>query len=285
MRRIALFCFSGTGSTQALAKALKDALDLRGFNVDVYKVEDVVYGEEKPPYSHFQMIGFLAPIYGFGAPRIIHDLIRLLPRNRIPAFIILTGCTNGWLNKSASQEIINHLNRKWYDVFYDRIVITASNWLIDSDDDLSRRFYQVMRNQKVPHIAYEIDKGKVRRFRRNFFREILLGQIHFWEDQVGARYFGRSLYTNKDCTQCGLCVRQCPSRNLELTDKGVRGSWKCLWCMKCVYSCPVNALHSRGMDIVQFKSGFNYRRIVSKPPRKKVRVDRQRWRYMEDRHR
>ena len=45
----------------------------------------------------------------------------------------------------------------------------------------------------------------------------------------------------KDCTGCGLCAKQCPSRaispgNIRETDPG-----KCISCMRCITECPHSA--------------------------------------------
>lgn len=286
MRSIGLFYFTGTQSSYFVAKALKAELTRRGFQVYMYKLEKVVNGTIEVDTKRFQQIGFVLPIYGFGAPNIVFDFIEMLPMVESKVFIIRTGSDNGWINQSASQSMINHLKKKWYDVFYDRIIIISSNWLLDFEDDVTRKLHDVMRERKVPHIAYQIDKGIRRRHNRNFFREVLLGIVYFGEDKLGAPFFGRSLYANKKCTDCRLCEKRCPVGNISFDSGKFKAGGNCLWCMKCVYSCPENAIHSRGLDFVQFRNGFNYRRIINyRKKYRKLSVSKHLWRYMEDRKR
>jgi len=286
MRSIGLFYFTGTQSSYFVAKALKAELTRRGFQVYMYKLEKVVNGTIEVDTKRFQQIGFVLPIYGFGAPSIVFDFIEMLPMVESKVFIIRTASDNGWVNQSASQSMINQLRKKWYDVFYDRIIIISSNWLLDFEEDVTKKLFDVMRERKVPHIAYQIDKGIRRRHNRNFFREVLLGIVYFGEDKLGAPYFGRSLYANKKCTDCRLCEKRCPVGNISFESGKFKAGGKCLWCMKCVYSCPENAIHSRGLDFVQFKNGFNYRRTINyRKSYKKLSVSKHLWRYMEDRKR
>ncbi len=285
MRTIGLFYFSGTQSSYYVAKFLKADLMKKGYQVQMYKLEKVVNGTLEMDAKRFDMIGFVLPIYGFGTPRIVFDFIEMLPRNQSKVFIIRTGCTNTWINQSASLGMIHQLRKKWYDVFYDRIVIVSSNWLLDLEEDVTRRLYEVTRDKKVPHIAYQIDKGIRRRHSRNFLRDVLVNIIYFFEDRFGAKMFGKSLYANKKCIDCRLCEKRCPVGNIDFETGKFRAGWNCLWCMKCVYSCPENAIHSRGLDFVQFRNGFNYRWIIQNRfhSNRKISVSRHLWRYMEDR--
>lgn len=284
MKAIGLFYFTGTQSSYYVAKGLKTELIRRGYQVSMYKLEKVVNKTIEVDFKRFDQLGFVLPIYGFGAPRIVFDFIEMLPRNEAKVFIVRTGCSNGWINQSASQSMIHQLKKRWYDVFYERIVIVSSNWLLDLEDDVTKRLYDITMDRKLPHIAWQIDKGTRRRYHRNFIRDVLVGIIYYGEDRFGARWFGRSLYANKSCTKCGLCEKRCPVGNISFETGKFKAGWQCLWCMKCLYSCPVNAIHSRGLDFVQFRSGFNYRRIItSRHYNRKISVSRHLWRYMEDR--
>lgn len=283
MDTIGLFYFTGTQSSYFVAKALTDELSRRGYKVNLFKLEKVVNGTVTMDAKVFDQIGFVLPIYGFGTPRIVFDFIAMLPNNEAKAFIVRTGSSNGWINQSASQSMIHQLRKKWYDVFYDRILIVSSNWLLDFDDDVTKRLYEVTKDKKVPHIAWQIDKSIRRRQKRNFLRDVLVTIISHLEDDLGAKIFGRSLYANKNCTNCGLCEKRCPVNNIHFEGKKFKAGWKCLWCMKCVYSCPENAIHSRGLDFVQFRSGYNYRRIIGYRNNRKLSVNKHLWRYMEDR--
>lgn len=284
MKSIGLFYFTGTQSSYYVAKTLNEELARRGFQVFMYKMEKIVNGTLQVDMKRFDEIGFVLPIYGFGSPRIVFDFIEMMPMKKSKVFILRTASDNGWVNQSASQSMINRLRKKWYDVYYDRILIMSSNWLLDFEDDVTRKLYEVMRRRKIPHIAYQIEKGVRRRHKRNFFREVLLGIAYAGYDKVGSRLFGRGLYANKNCTDCHQCAQHCPVNNITFEKGKLKAGWQCLWCMRCVYSCPENAIHSRFMDFVQFRNGFNYRRIIGYRSRnRKLSVNKKLWRYMEDR--
>ena len=283
MKNIGMFYFTGTQSSYYVAKELKEALLKKGYNVKMFKLEKALNNTVEVDPKRFDMLGFVLPIYGFGSPRIAKAYVDALPRNNAKVFIIRTGCSNGWINKSASISLMHQLRKKWYDVFYDRILIVSSNWLLDMEEDVVKRLYEVTRDKKIPHIVKEITEETRRRHHRDFFREVLVSVIHFFEEQVGARLFGRSLWANKKCTKCRLCEKRCPVGNINFETGSFRAGWQCIWCMKCVYSCPENAIHSRGLDIVQFRNGFNYKWIINRRyNQKKLNVNKKLWKYMEN---
>ncbi len=51
-----------------------------------------------------------------------------------------------------------------------------------------------------------------------------------------------SFHADGDCTRCGLCVRQCPMHNLELSEGGVVQKNNCTLCYRCVNNCPQKAV-------------------------------------------
>ena len=177
MKNIAMFYFTGTQSSYYVSKMVKEGLIRKGYNVSMFKLEKALNKTVDVDPKLFDMIGFVIPIYGFGTPRLVKEFIDTLPRNHAKVFILRTASSNAWINQSASVSIIHQLRKKWYDVFYDRILITSSNWLLDIEDEVTKRLYSVTRDRKVPHIVHQIDKGIRRSYSRNFIRDVLVGVI------------------------------------------------------------------------------------------------------------
>lgn len=52
----------------------------------------------------------------------------------------------------------------------------------------------------------------------------------------------QEFYVNKECTQCGNCIKNCPSHNIIHSEKSVCFKWNCGLCIRCIYQCPVKAI-------------------------------------------
>ena len=46
---------------------------------------------------------------------------------------------------------------------------------------------------------------------------------------------------DNDCTDCGLCARQCPAQAISKENPKVTDSKKCISCMRCIAVCPQRA--------------------------------------------
>ena len=51
------------------------------------------------------------------------------------------------------------------------------------------------------------------------------------------------------CVGCTLCVNDCPSKALRVTDEGISYIGRCLECGHCVAICPTNSITMPGMDM------------------------------------
>ncbi len=72
----------------------------------------------------------------------------------------------------------------------------------------------------------------------------------FERQSVPARLRGMVTWDRQKCTGCGICVKDCPARALDLTviDRKQKRFLmryaidRCIFCAQCVQSCPQDAL-------------------------------------------
>jgi formate hydrogenlyase subunit 6/NADH:ubiquinone oxidoreductase subunit I len=91
--------------------------------------------------------------------------------------------------------------------------------------------------------------------------ELLAGEIHRTNFRKGPvmNWFSRSERENghkiakgfsvaEACTSCGWCVRNCPTRNIEITESGGKPQFldQCVFCTRCLNGCPVGAIKAKG---------------------------------------
>jgi ferredoxin/flavodoxin len=264
-KKYALYYFSGTGNTEFVVKLLAEELAKVDAAVDLFKIETLVGEKTIPDLDAYETVGFAHPVLGFDTPGLVYDFVRALPTAAgKPSFILKTAGDFHAVNNGASKSLIGILARKGYTVFYDELFAMPCNWLMSLDDQLSRELVEAAR-AKIPQTACRIAAGEVHSLRIGFFLRWAMKACGIMEDQYGAKYFGQYLRTTDACTLCGTCVKHCPVSNISEVDKKIRFGKKCIWCMRCIYSCPRKAIYNKYMNFFILKGGYSLRRILNLP--------------------
>ena len=261
---IGLFYFSGTGNTQVVTELLAEAFGRRGAQVQVARIEHVLQGKAQfAPQAH-DLVGIGHPIHGFDAPRILYDFIAALPPvEHKRAFIFKTAGDYVSVNNAASKTAIRRLERKGYDVFYDRIVCMPSNWLVRYDDEFSKQLYDTA-IVKTEHMAAEVLAGKGRELRIAPVLRWVIRWLSRGKDW-GARRFGKGLYVTDACIDCGTCIDNCPTLNIRRENGQITFESDCVWCMRCVYACPQQAITARFARFCVLEDGYDIQAIINDP--------------------
>jgi ferredoxin/flavodoxin len=261
---IGLCYFSGTGNTQVVAELLEAAFERRGAQVTTRRIEHVLQGKALFDPNAYDLIGIGHPIHGLDVPRIVYDLVDALPQvSNKRAFIFKTAADFISVNNGASKSVIRRLQRKGYDVFYDRIICMPSNWAVKYDDTFSKQLCYVA-IAKADHMAGEVLAGQIRKLRISALLRWMAKLVSRGED-LGARLFGKWLGVTDACTDCGLCIDNCPTSNIRRENGKIRFDYECVSCMRCIYSCPQQAIVSRGFGFTILKDGYNVRSIIKNP--------------------
>ncbi len=263
MKSIVLYYFSGTGNTKKVINLLKDEFEAKSYLVTLNSVESQLKENKRLNFDKYEYIGIAYPIYGFGTPSLIDQLVDLFPNGAGNSlFFLKTGADYISINHNASTEIIEKLEKKNFNVFYDRIIVMPCNWILKYDDRFTKQLYKCT-GDKVKHMCSEILTLKRRRYKTGSLIRILSMGIFYLEKKYGSAYFGKSLRVNNKCTHCNLCIEICPKENISLVEETPVFGDQCLWCMRCIYSCPAKAIESKGMNFCIIKEGYDIGRVLS----------------------
>lgn len=262
--RIGLYYFSGTGNTEIVAELLAAALLRHEAQVDLIKIEEVLRDPASLNLAGHDLVGIGHPVHGFDAPQNVHDFCDLLPESeRKRVFLFKSAADYVRINNGASKTLIRKLERKGYRVFYDRIICMASNWFTDYDDRLAKQLYQAA-IVKTEHMADEVLLGQARELEISPVLQLFARFVHEGEKR-GARRFGHWLRVSDACVDCGLCVRECPTDNIQREGGQITFGRTCVWCMRCIYACPQGAISPRGFGFCVLKRGYDIRAVLDNP--------------------
>ena len=74
-RIIGIFCFSGTGNTNAIAELLATEFTKQGQGVEVFAIDELLKENKIVGLQKYNMIGFGYPVHALNAPRLFFEFI------------------------------------------------------------------------------------------------------------------------------------------------------------------------------------------------------------------
>jgi ferredoxin len=249
--------FSGTGNTQFIAEYLRDHLlaarsisnltvtlaALEWASVDIVEQHDIL------------CLGF--PVYEGRAPGNVRDFIDRLPAARGKGTFVYN--TKGAVQGRANRAVVRKLVAKGFrPLGCASLVLPASDGIsmllrkdsktflgylnrdfsrVDGADRLVQRIVVAIRMLQQNLDIDELPRATA----RTVFGFLTTGVLRLLYLAFGASR-ARQLRATEACTRCGLCVKQCPTRNIAMEKTGIWFGDRCVLCLRCVNNCPEEAV-------------------------------------------
>ncbi|HEX3037704.1 MAG TPA: EFR1 family ferrodoxin [Oscillospiraceae bacterium] len=263
IKTVTLAYFSGTGCTQAVVDCFENQLIKR--KLQVKKLNIAV--DDSYIAATTDLLIILSPVYAFRLASIIENWTRNLPeaKGTYAAIISVSGGGEISPNTACRMKCKHFLKRKKYNLIYEKMLVMPSNFAIQAKQQLNLDLINIL-PQKVNKIIGDIMSGK-----KNILHPKLRDRIFaFWgnAEHFGAGLFALSIHASNTCNQCGLCVKNCPKKNIRMKNGRPKFGSHCLWCMKCIYSCPRKALRTRIFKFAVLKKGFNIKQMAKEASQK-----------------
>ena len=222
-----IFYFSGTGNS---AWAARQLAKLTGDEAC-----DITALHELPDLANARQIGFVFPVYAWGAPEVMADFAKKLPKTQVFTFGVCTcGADAGLALKQFS---------KLYPLSSCYSLVMPNNYILGSDTDEEGEIREKITaaRAELERISGEIQRQeKVYRVHEGAMAGLKSGLVNF-----GFNRFARSakpFFTEDSCNSCGLCVRNCPAHAITLQDGKPVWAAQCYQCLRCINECPQQAI-------------------------------------------
>lgn len=238
-----IYYFSGTGNSYKVAQSLS-----RKLNEEVRTIKDICNSE---PLLSQELIGFVCPVYGWGLPLYVENLLKRLPsaffKTSAYIFFILTcgddiGRTDEiiqkiWSGKGGQSPAIFSVRMRNTYVCLPGFDIDSSNIEKEKDltmqnqlDTISRRILQKRKTTKD-----DITPGNFPWIKTYVLRPL------FNKILVNDKYF----HVNPDlCIHCEKCRKICPLDNISMDNSGLpHWNGNCTQCLGCYHVCPQHAIN------------------------------------------
>ena len=222
-----IFYFSGTGNSAWAARQLA-----RLTGDDAY---DITTLKELPSLDGSRQIGFVFPVYAWGAPEVMAEFAKKLPKPQVFTFGLCTcGVDAGLAMKEFS---------KLYPLSSSYSLAMPNNYIIGSDTDDEDKIQQKIAAARgeLERMAREIQaQERVYRVHEGGLAGV---KSHF--ANFGFNKFARSakpFFAESSCNGCGLCQSSCPAHAITLRANKPVWAAQCYQCMGCINACPQQAI-------------------------------------------
>jgi ferredoxin len=249
-----IYYISGTGNAKISSKWIADEAGKRGIKTVVQQI-DRLENIIMPDPSGNPLIGFAYPTHGFNAAPIMLRFLSSFPRGLCKNIFLLNTRAGMKLYKIFIPGLSGIalllpafiLLLKGYRCIAFRPVDLPSNWIPLHPgirkkivDSIFERCERIVRD-----FANKILSGKkVYKGLYSLPIDILISPIAFGYFVAGRFFLSKTFIANYNCTNCGLCISECPTGSIKSVNN--RPYWKltCESCMRCLNHCPERAIEA-----------------------------------------
>lgn len=263
-KKVLVAYFSGTGGVQRVANTFEEILVKRNYEVIKHSMDITEFNNYKDKYSDIvnevDIIIVLYPVYAFGAPRPVDIWVENLPKtNKLPVVVVsISGGGEIWPNTSCRVVTIKGIEKKGYDIVYEKMMVMPANIFCKVNDDLAMHLINAIPTN-VNKILNQVFSNKRRRSRLRISTRILMPLTSI--EKNSSSKFSKNLIVKEGCTGCGWCSTNCPMENIELKDNKPIFKNNCIVCLRCYYGCPKGAIYNEKAKGILLKEGFNLDKV------------------------
>ncbi|QIB69905.1 hypothetical protein Ami103574_11480 [Aminipila butyrica] len=243
--------YSGTGSTELVAKTFQSYLESKGC---VCSLEKITYRPIACPTAG-DLLLLLFPVHAFNAPEAVYQWIAQL--NEVDtgdaAVISVSGGGEVCPNTACRVSSIKGLREKGYQVRYDKMIVMPSNWMASAPSPLPYLLMQAL-PKAVQQITEDLLSG-IQQTGKPLWIDRLFSVMGELEKPAG-RFWGKRIQVLKACTGCSWCAKHCPAGNITMINGVPTFENKCHLCLNCIYGCPSKALQPGTCKFVIIKEGY-----------------------------
>lgn len=261
VKKIKIVYYSGTGSTAIVADHFYKIFQKKDIATTKYSLKAGTMPNEEDE----DLLLVIYTVHALNAPEPVYKWIGELSKtNKAKAAVIsVSGGGEVSPNTACRVECIKRLQAKGYEVFYERMLVMPSNWIVATKEPLAVKLLEVL-PQRAEKIVEDLLAGKTHKMTPKFIDRMLskLSEL----EKTQSKFFGKKISKSEKCNKCGWCSTHCPAGNIKMEADGPVFQNKCHMCLNCIYGCPQKALQPGIGKFVVIKEGYNLKELEKKVP-------------------
>ncbi|MCR1949590.1 EFR1 family ferrodoxin [Clostridium sp. DSM 100503] len=248
--------FSGSGNTKFIANKIEEEFVKNGCDIENHSIEEKI--NIKNFEYDYLILGF--PKYFEYIPQNFMEYINDnlgMSYKEVKTMIFTTGKDK---NKIFFNELEKILLEKKYKVIVTKnfkmpdSFIISKNYRNVKNNDLDR-IYQSSSNEIKDTVANFLIENYSKEEINNFKATIMKRLYKFKTKDLYKNSYKFSI--NSSCDKCNLCVKVCPTRNIEYIGDDIKFRDNCIMCCRCMSCCPKNAILYKNKKYPQYKENID----------------------------
>ena len=221
---VGILYFSSTGNSLYISQKLKDKIGGKIVYIPTYQGDG----------SEFEHIFIVTPIYSFGMPSHVFDLLpRLNRQTEITVIQNYGGMIGGADYYAYCYALQNGLNIK-------------SVYTIKMPENFTLtftmpKFYlkKILQgaDKRIDNVITKITNGE-----QSIPRKKRTKEAKYLKNKSNWHIIGERFSVNENCTKCGKCIKVCPVNNIVMAGNKIEFYDYCVACLGCYHRCPNKAI-------------------------------------------
>jgi Pyruvate/2-oxoacid:ferredoxin oxidoreductase delta subunit len=260
-KKLIIYYFSGTGNSQNVAQWISSVAQKHNVACSVNNIATIDRNLMKPEPPDSLLV-FVSPVHGFNYPPIMLRFMARFPKgnNKVVLMDTRAGMLIGKYNLpgiSGATFLFSSLilKIKGYSISGWKSVDLPSNWISIHPglNDRSIQKLHEMNKEKVINYGEDLLAGKKTKIPLlEYIVDVIFAPISLGYFFVGRFFFAKTFYTSKDCSNCDICMNNCPVKAIVKIDNRPFWTFKCESCMRCISNCPQKSIETAHGFILSF---------------------------------
>ncbi len=229
--------FSGTGNTKFLAQLFADKT-----NATCISIEEQL--DFTLAIATNEIIAFCYPIYGSRLPRNMREFV-LAHKTALNGKRIIIFCTQMYFSGDGARALTDSIFDISHEVIYAEhfnMPNNINNFFLFPVTSLETNLKCIPKiKRKVDKVCNDIENGIVVKRGFNTYSK-WLGLIQGAFSPKLENIFKTSVWIDKNCTNCKLCIDCCPMENFKSEQNHIVPQGNCVACYRCINICPQKAI-------------------------------------------